>query len=194
VEFFRTVELSFIHLLGGVLREHAAKQGADALSPPQAAVVAWAAACADVPNGGLGQFFYNLRGDFGVVAAADLLEQLSLPKPADALRQAHDVYLARRSMFDVENPFERLFGKIPEFKKLEKTVSDWIIRGSHAIESWARQNISQLVLGDDGKPIDPQMGWNTALRTHRRGGRRPQDDIAFGESIPPIASPAVGRA
>ena len=77
--------------------------------------VAWSRLAVDVPNGGLTQFFYNHRGELGIKPLCKLLKTVGVAKPVKSLEPAVAVYRKHRERFKVENPWEGLFGGIPEF-------------------------------------------------------------------------------
>ncbi|WP_254513924.1 toxin-antitoxin system YwqK family antitoxin [Anatilimnocola floriformis] len=154
IEFFRAEEDELASALAKAIANHQEHFPDSPLSPLHAVVAAWSAAAYNVLNGGFTQFFYNHRGNRGVVELAALLDELELPKIATALRSAETIYLQHQAEFNVDNPWDGLFGSIPEFEKLDRAFAISKNRGSKAIQAWIRTHISELATDETGQPID----------------------------------------
>jgi antitoxin component YwqK of YwqJK toxin-antitoxin module len=157
ISFHLSREEGLVAAVGETLERHASDPDAPPLTPDQNAILTWSRLVADVLNGGFAQFFYNHnRGhDAGVVPLADRLDGLGLPKIGPLLRDAEAVYRRHEARFQVANPFDGLFGSIKEFDKLDSAFARQMGRADKALEKWARENLASLVVGDDGRPIDP---------------------------------------
>ena len=161
--YFRADGPTSVHLLAQAIGLDG-QQGRP-LSDAQLAVYAWAKVLVDVPNGGLAQFFYNLRGDRGVAPLCDLLASLGQPKPADWLRRATAVYQANAGQFRTDHPWDDVFGKVPAMEKLDKAFgSVGIGKATAAVANWCREHLSELVVGDDGGPIDVSFTGTVEVR------------------------------
>src|SRR6516162_4696628 len=115
VAFFTCRDVDLIHALRRAIECLVKANQSVNLSDEQTALVAWSRLAIDVPNGGFTQFFYNLRGDLGIKPLCKLLKAVGVAKPMKSLEQAVAVYQRHRQRFQVENPWEGLFGGIPEF-------------------------------------------------------------------------------
>ncbi|MFO1269480.1 MAG: DUF4375 domain-containing protein [Rubrivivax sp.] len=125
--------------------------------------------CVDVPNGGFVQFFYNHRGDSGVERAAELLDSLEVSRAAAVVRDALGVYRRHRPAFAVANPFDGLFGSIPEFGRFDRAFCRVMGPGTRAVQAWAREQAAILFAGDDGgAAIDPTYT-GRIVTTHPNG-------------------------
>ena len=111
----------------------------------------------DVPNGGFTQFFFNNRGDHGVLELASLLDANDVPKAASVLRDALAVFHEHKAEFSVSNPWDGLFGSIKEFDKLDKAFMNILLRCNRALEKWIRAHITELAMDEFGEPINPQL-------------------------------------
>jgi antitoxin component YwqK of YwqJK toxin-antitoxin module len=120
-------------------------------------VYAWSRLSVDVPNGGFTQFFYNHRGDHGVAELARLLDSLGVAKAAALLRDADAIYRSHRSEFDVDSPWDGLFGSIKEFDKLDRAFGGVVRRCDRALEKWIRFHVTELAADETGEPIDPKF-------------------------------------
>ena len=127
------------------------------LTPYHAAITAWGSAAINLPNGGFTQFFYNQRGDKGVLELAALLDTLDLSKAATILRDATTIYHQHRAAFITSNPWDGLFGSMRDLEQLDRPFIRYMLRCSRAINSWIIDHIEQLVVDESNKPIDPKF-------------------------------------
>jgi antitoxin component YwqK of YwqJK toxin-antitoxin module len=156
VAFFTCRDVDLIHALRRAIECLVKANQSVNLSDEQTALVAWSRLAIDVPNGGFTQFFYNLRGDLGIKPLCKLLKAVGVAKPMKSLEQAVAVYQRHRQRFQVENPWEGLFGGIPEFTPLDKAfMNSGVVAANRALEKWIRSHIEKLAVGDDGQPLDP---------------------------------------
>lgn len=154
IEFFRHREDELAISLARAITENIERFPNAKVTAHHAAIWAWSAAVINVPNGGFTQFFYNQGGDSGVKELAVLLEKLDFTKGATVLRDAVAVYRKNRGKFKVDNPWDGLFGSIPEFDKPDRSFMDVLLRGNRVIESWIRENIRELATDETGAAID----------------------------------------
>ena len=155
VEFFRLKEDELISAVAEAIATHAKQFPDGELTSSQVAVYAWARMAANVLNGGFTQFFYNHGGDLGVAELADLFDSIDLPKAGTLLRDASTVYHRYQAAFDVENPWDGLFGSIKEFDKLDRAFGNILLRGNRGLEKWLRLHITELANDELAKTIDP---------------------------------------
>jgi antitoxin component YwqK of YwqJK toxin-antitoxin module len=155
VTFYLSTGGDLAAALGDAVADDAGRRPTARVTPAHKAVAAWGRMQADVPNGGFAQFFYNHRGDAGLAPLADLLDELGAPKAAAAVRDATAVYRRHRKAFAVTNPWDGLFGSIPEFDGPERTFMGVVSRANRAVEAWVRSRIGELAADEQGEPIDP---------------------------------------
>lgn len=168
VSFFLSTGGDLAAALGDAVAADAGRRLGTKSSPAHEAVGAWGRMQVDVPNGGFTQFFYNHRGDDGLVPLAELLDNLGIPKAATIVRSAAAVYHRRWTEFAVENPWDGLFGSIKEFDTLDRAFGAVIPRVSRAIEQWIRAHVTELATDEDGDPIDAQF--TGTVETRAAGG------------------------
>jgi antitoxin component YwqK of YwqJK toxin-antitoxin module len=83
---------------------------------------------------------------------------LKLPKPASVLQSARTIYRKHKSRFDVENPWDGLFGSMKEFDKPNRQFeSSGIVKATASFDAWIRSHIRHLAVGDDKRSIDPSF-------------------------------------
>ncbi len=166
IDFFTAEPDELVRLIGNAV---ATDSTVIAPSDAHLALAAWNDLSVDVPNGGFTQFFYNHRGDGGLAALCELLESLDLGKAASMLETATATYRKYRDRFDTTNPWEGLFGSIPEFDALDRKFAR-IGPGkvALALSNWARLHLDDLVVGDDGQPIDQKF--TGTVETYFPGG------------------------
>lgn len=157
IDFYRLHEGELIAALADAIGSHAERHPDAPPSPAQAAILAWARLAVDVPNGGFVQFFYNHRGDVGMAALADLLDSIDVPKAAAVLRDAVEAFHRNRSAFDVADPWDGLFGGLPEFDRLDGTFARVQLKVDRALEKWIRAHVAELASDEAGDPIDSQF-------------------------------------
>lgn len=180
VEFFRCHEDELASSLARAIIHHVHNHPDTDLTAHHAAIVAWSAAAINVPNGGFSQFFYNHRGDHGVKQLAILLGTLELSKAATILRDAAAVYQQHRHDFEVSNPWDGLFGSIKAFDKLDRSFMNVALRCSRALESWIRDNITELATDESGAPIDAKFTGTVEIR-HPNGQVRESLEVRNGK-------------
>jgi antitoxin component YwqK of YwqJK toxin-antitoxin module len=157
IEFFRDREDELAVSLARAIAEHVDRFPDAELTDHHRAISAWSAAAINVPNGGFVQFFYNLRGDQGVTELAALLDTLDLSKAAVILRNAVAVYRQHRDKFEVDNPWDGLFGDITEFDELDRSFMNYILRCRRALDAWIRDHITELATDESGAPINKKF-------------------------------------
>lgn len=164
VEFFRCREDELVSALASAIAEHVDRSPRAKLTDHHAAISAWSAAEINVPNGGFTQFFYNHRGDHGIIELAALLDALNVSKAATILRDAATTYRQNRHKFNVSSPWDGLFGSIEAFDKLDRSFVNVMLRCSRALESWIRDHIAELATDESGTPIDPKFTGTVEIR------------------------------
>ncbi len=168
VDFFRFTEDELIGALAQCIADSLESKGKRKPTSEQAAIVCWSRLYIDVPNGGFTQFFYNNGGDGGVSAAADLLNTLKEAKAANILRDATAIYKQHKAKFKVDNPWEGLFGSIPEFEKLDRAFCNLALKCIRGIEAWIRKHIGNLATDQEDNPID--AAFTGAVETKQKNG------------------------
>lgn len=157
IDFYRLKGDELISALSNAIATDTDRNPAAKLRPEHAAIFAWARMSADVLNGGFTQFFYNHRGDWGVIELANLLDSIGMPKAGGLIRIAHAVFRQHQPAFAVANPWEGLFGSFQEFEKLDAAFGHIVPRCERALEKWIRSNITTLATDELGNPIDSQF-------------------------------------
>ena len=168
VDFFRLTEDEFIGALAQAIENANGKKGKVKSAAEQAALLCWSRLTVDVPNGGFTQFFYNNRGDQGVAAIADRLDTLKESKAANILRDSTAIFKKHKAKFKVDNPWDGLFGSIPEFDKLDRDFCNAAPKCSRAIETWIRKNIADFATDQDGNALD--AGFSGVVETRQLNG------------------------
>ncbi len=140
------------------------------LNPHQQGVYAFWCFLGDVLNGGLVQYFYN-HTHVMVSALHQLLEDSGNAPLAELLAEATKIYCMHHKEFDVANPFgaDGLFAHMTELTKLDHPVERKLGRTCKQLEQWLRANISLVVVGDGGEPIDPTF--NGDIETRHPNGK-----------------------
>ncbi len=157
ISFFMLKEGDFIHAIANAIRGFAEENSTSSLSNAHTAMVTWSALAIDVPNGGFTQFFFNCGGDVGVNDLVDLLEAIEIPKATELFRNANAVYTKHKQEFAVEDPWDGLFGSIPELESLDSKFAAIEMRCHRALEKWIRRNVANTVVDEVGNPIDPKF-------------------------------------
>ena len=166
VELFTASDDQLLCALGDAVAGYA---GRDLLSEQHLALLAWARLLVDVPNGGFAQFFLNHKGDHGMARLCELLESLETRKPASLLREAVTIYQEHRERFTTANLWDRRFGSIEALEVLDRRfVRSGLAKASGALARWARAYLAELVVGDDGQPIDQVFTGTVEIR-HANG-------------------------
>jgi len=169
VSFFRCRDQELVHALAATIRESVGGKSGVKISAAHLAIVTWSDLAIDVPNGGFTQYFFNHREVDGISALCKLLTSLKLPKIVTLLREAVAIYKKYKRCFNVENPFDGLFGSIKEFEKLDRRFFNVGIMKAHsAMDGWIRGHIDELAIGDDGAAIDP--GFTGTVEIQRPDG------------------------
>ncbi len=157
IDFYRLHEGELIAAFAQAISHHVESRTDAPTSEAHAVILAWARLSVDVPNGGLAQFFYNHQGDDGVEELSRLLDSIDVPKAATLLRNAALIYRRNRSAFLVDNPWDGLFGSIPEFEKLDRAFVNLLLRCNRGLERWIRSHVAELAVDEVGNPIDPEF-------------------------------------
>ena len=157
IQFFLLHEEDLIEAVGGAIARHLDQAPAARLNDHQEALLCWRWLLADVSNGGFTQFFYNRKDDRGVEELARILDSINVSKAAALLRDAAEVYRRHEAEFDVESPWDGLFGSIKEFDKLDRAFWKIESQTNRAMEKWIRSNIAELAADESGEPIDPDF-------------------------------------
>jgi antitoxin component YwqK of YwqJK toxin-antitoxin module len=157
VSFFMLNEADFVFAVADAIRAFIQENSQDSLTPAHSAIVAWSTLAIDVPNGGFTQFYFNHRGDRGVNELADLLDEMEIPQAPMLFRATNSLYAKHKKKFDVENPWDGLFGSIPELELFDSEFADIEMRCHRAVEKWIRRNIAGFIHDEAGSAIDPQF-------------------------------------
>src|SRR5262245_48742820 len=153
IRFFTCSDSDLVYAISSAIFFAATKNEIERVTGYQTAVIAWSRLLVDVENGGFVQFFRNHGGDYGIEALCELLDSLGLPETVRPLERAPVIYRENRERFEVDDPAQAL--SIPELDALDKPFigAAWD-RASELMEQWIRDNLHNLVVGDDGHPID----------------------------------------
>ncbi len=181
VEFFRYREDELVSSLAKAVSDHREQFPDAALTDHHAAISAWSSAATNVQNGGFTQFFYNHRGDHGVIELAALFDSLDLPKAATILRDAVAIYRQNEHSFMVDDPWDGLFGSIEAFDKLHRPFANTMMRCSRALDLWIRTHVAELVTDESGKPIDPEFTGTVEIR-HPNGQIKESLEVKKGKA------------
>ncbi|MCX7409913.1 MAG: DUF4375 domain-containing protein [Planctomycetales bacterium] len=181
VKFFRCREDDLVSALASAITEHVDRSPRAKLIDYHAAISAWSAAAINVPNGGFTQFFYNHRGDHGIIELAALLDALNLSKAATILRDAATTYRQNRHKFNVSSPWDGLFSSIEAFDKLDRSFMNVMLRCRRALDSWIRDHIAELATDESGLPIDPKFTGTVEIR-HPNGQIKESLEVKKGKS------------
>ena len=130
----------------------------------QLSLVVWGRLCGDVPNGGFTQFFYNHQGDIGLEELIEMLNTLEVPRMGDLLKEAQAIYRRHEAEFQVENPWDGLFGSIPEFEPLNQEFCKSTKPANKALEGWTRKNIHLVAQGMGGESLAAKFTGTVEVR------------------------------
>lgn len=159
VDYYLLRDYDFLDLLSAAFAADADRVS----NTGQLALIAWGRLCADVPNGGFTQFFYNY-GDVGVEEVIEMLDALAVPKVGDLLRQALAIYREHQPAFQVDNPWEGFFGSIKAFDPLDRDFTKATNPATKALEAWTRAHISELAVGRGGESLSPGFTGTVEVR------------------------------
>jgi antitoxin component YwqK of YwqJK toxin-antitoxin module len=129
---------------------------------------AWWGFSGEVQNGGLVQYFFN-DGNRFVPALQAFLVRTGNDALVKLVEQASATYQRRKAEFAGE-PWGKdgVFARIGELNDLDDKAGRWIAKSNKTIEKWFRANPTELVVGDDGNPIDPTF--TGKIETHHANG------------------------
>jgi len=159
VDYYLLRDVEFLGLLSAAFAVDADRVS----NTGQLALIAWGRLCADVPNGGFTQFFYNY-GEVGVEEIVEMLDALELPNVGALLRQALAIYREHKTDFEVDDPWKGLFGSIKAFDPLDRAFVKSTKAATKALEKWARANIGLIAVGRGGEPLSPGFAGTVEVR------------------------------
>lgn len=99
-------------------------------------------------NGGLAQFFFRCRDELDLEAFATWMEAAALPSPAAWVRKARAPYIANAAAFEVDDPWDGLFGSLPELEELDYRLESVLPRGCRALKKWATIRVTDLFVDE----------------------------------------------
>lgn len=163
IDFYRLRELDFFRALFRAMEEQLGEgvqfsRRWKKLTPLQQGLYAWWIFWGDAENGGLVQYFYN-HGDQGVPGLVALLKATGRKPLADVVTKAALIYREQRAAFSTDKVWgdEGLFASMADLNQLDKKLDSQLEKSGKQIEKWLRNHAAQVLVGDDGLPLNPSF-------------------------------------
>ena len=157
IEFFAPRDREGGDVLADAVRRHLRQDPPGRCRTEHRVLLAADALHLEVMNGGLAQFFFRYRDELDLEAFATWMEAAALPRPAAWVRKARASYIANAAAFEVEDPWDGLFGSLPELEDLDDRLASALPRCCRALTKWATLRVTELFVDETGAPFDPSF-------------------------------------